>query len=72
MTELNSRPHRFWKSPAGQWYVVGPGPECKPGGQVLVEMRNGKQDFREVKATVGYVYVVDSPDDARPGPRGMK
>lgn len=62
MTDQNDRPHRFWKSPAGSWYIVGPGPEVKPGGEVLVEKRSGSQEYRKVRATVGYVYVVDSDD----------
>jgi hypothetical protein len=65
LTSLNDRPHRFYKSPNGDWYVVGPGPEVQPGGEVLVETRAGAQNFRVVKATVGYLYVVDSDDGPR-------
>jgi hypothetical protein len=63
MIDQNDSPHRFWKSPAGQWYVVGPGPEVRPGGEVLVEMRSGSQDYRIVRAVVGYVYVVVDSDE---------
>jgi hypothetical protein len=59
----NTRPHRFWKSPAGQWYVIGPGPEVRPGGGVLVEKRSGEQNIRRVAATVGYVYVLVDDDE---------
>lgn len=63
MADQNDSPHRFWKSPNGTWYVVGPGPEVRPGGEILVEKRSGEQEYRLVKATVGYVYVVDSDED---------
>jgi hypothetical protein len=60
MINTSTSPHRFWKSPAGAWYVIGPGPEVTPGGEVLVEKRSGDQEYRKVAATVGYVYVLVS------------